>query len=180
MQQVKTYGLGGQGVVTASKILATAISIHEGRFATAIPAYGHERRGAPVFADLMADDAPILVRSFVYEPDYVMVFDLSVIDKGVDVTRGARPDTVFVVNSPEAPGVLKGRQVIYADARKVALEAIGRDVPNSAMLGLFAATKVVSIDSISKAIQEAFGAKGGDKNAEAARTCYQRAARARS
>ena len=77
MYQLKLYGLGGQGVVTAARILVEACTIYDGKYARSLPAYGHERRGAPVFADVMIDEVQILLSSFVYDPDCVMLFDPS-------------------------------------------------------------------------------------------------------
>ncbi|MGI9952151.1 2-oxoacid:acceptor oxidoreductase family protein [Moorellaceae bacterium AZ2] len=176
MIQLKLYGLGGQGVVTAGKILATAVAIHEGKYAQAVPAYGHERRGAPVYGDVILGEEPILVKSFVYKPDYVLVFDLAVLDKGVDVTEGAHANTCFVVNSSQPPTGLPFAQgfgpVYYVDATKIALEVLGIEIPNSAMVGAFAATGVVSLDAVCAALEDTFRGKAGEKNVEAARRCY--------
>ena len=65
MKRLKFYGLGGQGVVTAGKVLSSAVSLHEAKYAITVPAYGHERRGAPVFTDVVMDDKPVLVNCFV-------------------------------------------------------------------------------------------------------------------
>ncbi|SHM80364.1 pyruvate ferredoxin oxidoreductase gamma subunit [Caldanaerovirga acetigignens] len=177
MIQLKLYGLGGQGVVTAGKLLATAVAIYENKYAQTVPAYGHERRGAPVYADVILGEEPILVKSFVYKPDYVMVFDLAVLEKGVDVTEGAHANTCFVVNAnqlnPELPFINKFGSVYYVDATKIALEVLGIDIPNSAMLGAFAATGVVSIDAVCAALEETFKGKAGERNVEAAKRCYE-------
>lgn len=176
MLQLKLYGLGGQGVVTAAKVLASAVAIHEGRYAQAVPAYGHERRGAPVYSDLILDDDPILVKSFVYQPDFVIIFDLAVIEKGVNVMEGVHEKTCFVINSTQAPLEYPFSRgcgpVYYADATSIALEVLGIEIPNSAMVGAFAATGVVKIDSVCAALQEIFQGRAGDKNVEAARRCY--------
>ncbi|MCG0239986.1 MAG: 2-oxoacid:acceptor oxidoreductase family protein [Firmicutes bacterium] len=172
MLQLKLYGLGGQGVVTAAKVLAEAVAVHEGRYAQSVPAYGHERRGAPVYSDLFVDDQPILVKSFVYEPDYVLIFDLAVLDKGVDVTQGCRSHTVFLVNSAQPPVDYPFSRgygpVYYVDATGISLATIGRNIPNSAMVGAFAATGVVGIESVARALGDIFG-KAGEINVEAAR-----------
>ena len=73
--QIKFYGIGGQGVVTATKLLAKTVCLFENRYAKTIPAYGHERRGAPVYADIIIDGKEILLNSFIYEPDIVVVLD---------------------------------------------------------------------------------------------------------
>ena len=167
MKQVKIYGLGGQGVVTAAKIFAEAVAIGEGKHAQAIPAYGHERRGAPVYADLIVSEEPIKVKCFVYEPDYVVIFDLAVMDKGVDVMAGTNPSTIFVVNGecilPEYP--FAKHEVYFVGARQIALETIGRDVPNSAMLGAMAGAGLVGVNAVTNAVRKYFG-KAGDINAK--------------
>lgn len=173
MKQVKLFGLGGQGVVTAAKVFAEAAAIGEGKYAQSIPAYGHERRGAPVYADLIVSDDPIKVKSFVYEPEYVVVFDLAVMDKGVDVMVGANPKTIFVINADcilaEYP--FSKHEVYYVDAKQIAIDTIGRDIPNSAMLGAMAGAGLVGIEAVMNALRKTFG-KAGELNADAAKKAY--------
>ena len=175
MKQIKLFGLGGQGVVTAAKVFAEAAAIGEGKYAQAIPAYGHERRGAPVYADLMVSDDPIKVKSFVYEPEYVVIFDLAVIDKGVDVMVGTKPNTIFIINSacilPEYP--FAKHEVHYVDAKQIAIDTIGRDIPNSAMLGAMAGAGLVGIEAVMNALRKIFG-KAGELNADAAKKACDR------
>ena len=170
MKQIKFYGLGGQGVVTAAKIFVEAVAIGEGKYAQSIPAYGHERRGAPVYSDAFVSDEPIKVKSFVYDPDYVVIFDLAVLDKGVDVMVGTHPSTVFVINGdcvlPEYP--FASHQVYFINARQIALDVLGRDIPNSAVLGAMAGTGLVGKTAAVEAVRKFFG-KAGDINAEAAK-----------
>lgn len=174
MKQIKIYGLGGQGVVTAAKILSEAVAIEEKKYAQAIPAYGHERRGAPVYADVIMDEKPIKLKSFVYQPDYVVIFDTSVTDKGVNVMAGTGEDTVFIVNAGKidenAP--YKSHQCYYVDARQISLEVVKKDIPNAAMLGAMAAAGLVEIAAVVKIIEKTFG-KAGGVNAEAARRAYE-------
>lgn len=181
MKQIKFYGLGGQGVVTAAKALSIASSIYENQYAITIPAYGHERRGAPVYADIMIDDRPVLLNCFVYEPDIVLVMDDGMRDKGVDISAGRKPDTMLVLNTgsektahayAEAYGFTR---VYFADATQIALEESGVGIPNGAMLGLLAKTGLVSIDSVEKGIQDYFSEKAGAKNACVARRAYEAA-----
>jgi len=174
MKQIKIYGLGGHGVVTAAKIFAEAVAIGENKFAQAIPAYGHERRGAPVYSDVIIDDKYIKLKSFVYNPDYVVIFDMSVIDKGVDVMAGATENTVFIINTPsvEDTMVFKNNKVLYVDARKISIETINRDIPNAAMLGAMAGAGLVGIELVKQPIIKIFG-KAGAMNAEAAQRAYE-------
>lgn len=180
MYKIKLHGLGGQGVVTAAKILSHAVSIHEDRFARTVPAFGHERRGAPVFADVMIDREQILLNSFIYEPDVVMLFAPSVMDQGIVIDKGIHPESILVVNTGDESLLeqLKNnfsfKDIYFVDATRVALDEIGRDIPNSAMLGALAGTGIVGIDSIAMALEENFKKGQGESNARAARSAYEK------
>jgi pyruvate ferredoxin oxidoreductase gamma subunit len=176
--QMKLYGLGGQGVVTASELLVHAAVIHERLYARSLPAYGHERRGAPVLADVMIDDQPILLNSFVYNPDCVLVFDPSVMDRGIDVGKGADGSTALFVNAGDRLALARLTRiaawnvVYYVDATSIAIDALGSNMPNSAMLGAFATAGIVSLESICSALLETFGSSRGEANVMAARKAY--------
>lgn len=180
MVNIKFYGLGGQGVVTAAKTLSVAVSIHEGKYAVTIPAYGHERRGAPVYTDIRIDNVPVLANCFVYEPDIVLVMDETIKEKNIDVSRGKHQDTVLVLNTADESvaknykDVYGFKDVFYVDATHCALNNIGLSIPNGAMLGALAKTGVVAIDSIETVLKETFGEKAGVKNANAAREAYEK------
>lgn len=179
MIRMKFYGLGGQGVVTAGKVLSSAVSLYEGKYAVTVPAYGHERRGAPVYTDIIMDENPVMVNCFVYEPDIVVVMDETIIRKNVDVSKGIHKDTILILNAvnPETVDVYKSRfdfkKIYYVNATQTAVETIGIGIPNGSMLGALAKTGIVSIESIETALKEFFGKKAGDKNAEAARRSYE-------
>jgi len=123
LKQIKIYGLGGQGVVTCGKLMAHAYAINQEEFAQTIPAYGHERRGAPVTTSLILSREAILTKSFVYEPDYVLVFDISLPERHVDIFDGATGDTAFLFNAPQVPAYMTGRtnKVCAVDAGQAAL-----------------------------------------------------------
>jgi pyruvate ferredoxin oxidoreductase gamma subunit len=175
MQQIKMFGLGGQGVVTAAKVFCEAVAIHENAYAQAIPAYGHERRGAPVYADAIVSRDPIKMKGFVYEPDYVVIFDDAVMDKGVDVMAGTSPKTVFIVNTPEIKSYYPflTHPVYWVDAQVIALEILKVDIPNTAMLGALAGAGLVGIEAIRAAIQEKF-TKAAAANIQAAQNAFDR------
>lgn len=183
MQKIKFYGIGGQGAVTAAKILSIAVSVHQDEYAITVPAYGHERRGAPVFAHIIVDDKPVLLNCYVYEPDIVVVFDDKLIDMGVDVGEGCTPDTVLVINTQSNEMIERykstyGFNTVYAcDATGAAIANIGLSIPNSAMLGALAKTGVVSIEAVTAAVKESFG-KVGEKNANAAEYAYEHTVKA--
>ena len=178
MHKVKFYGIGGQGAVTAAKILSIAVSLHQSEYAITVPAYGHERRGAPVFAHIIVDDKPVLLNCYVYEPDIIVVFDENLIDMGVNVGEGCTEDTIMVINASNQEIVDRykkeyGLKKVYAcNATEAALKNIGLNIPNSAMLGALAKSGVVKIEAIEKAVTESFG-KVGEKNGNAARYAYE-------
>jgi 2-oxoacid:acceptor oxidoreductase gamma subunit (pyruvate/2-ketoisovalerate family) len=180
LYKIKLYGLGGQGVVTAANILSHAVSIKENKYAKTVPAYGHERRGAPVFSDVMVDDEPILLNSFVYEPDIVVVFDASVMDKGIDIGKGIHEKSCLVINTDQENVLSRVKErysfaeVYYVNATKIAVEHIGRNIPNGPMLGAAAKTGIVRIESVKKSLSEFFARKGGDKNVAAAEEAFKR------
>lgn len=178
MKRIKFYGVGGQGVVTAAKVLSIAVSLYEEKYAITVPAYGHERRGAPVYTDIVIDDEPILMNCFVYEPDMVVVCDEFALEKGIDVGAGKNEDTVLVVNTGKEETArayaekFGFQKAYYVNATDIALENIGLNIPNGSMLGAIAATGLVSIESVEAALKQFFGEKAGEKNAKSARDAY--------
>jgi pyruvate ferredoxin oxidoreductase gamma subunit len=162
LKEIRFHGRGGQGAVTSSQTLATA-AFTEGKYSQAFPNFGVERRGAPVLSFTRIDDRPINVRSQIYEPDYVIVLDASLV-ANVDVSAGIKPDGVLIINSNKAPEQLgiKGSFKAYSfDVTKVAMDVIGKPFVNIASLGAFAAlTGEVKLDSLKKAVNQTMGKKG--------------------
>ncbi len=175
MKEVRIHGRGGQGSVTAAELLAVA-AFEDGKFSQAFPFFGVERRGAPVTAFARISDKKIRLRSQIYEPDYVIVQDPTLIS-AVDVTAGLKPSGIVIVNSEKPPdeiGIREGIQVKTIDATGIALEIIGRPIVNTTLLGGFAgATGEISIDSIERSILERFPGKIGESNVKAAMRAYE-------
>lgn len=174
MLEVRFHGRGGQGVVVASKILATAFFL-EDRHVQTFPEFGVERRGAPVTAYLRMDAQPIRLRVGVHTPDHVVVLDRSLLG-AVDVTSGLRPKGWVLVNAAEA--AFDGFRVALVPASEIAAElGIGtRTTPvvNTAIVGAYAkATGAVGLEAIEKAIRESVPAKI-EENVRAARVAYER------
>ncbi|WP_312810401.1 2-oxoacid:acceptor oxidoreductase family protein [Sedimentibacter sp.] len=179
MISIKFYGLGGQGVVTAGKIFSEAISLYEDKYAITVPAYGHERRGAPVNTSIIVDEKPVLINSFVYHPDIVLVMDSTIIDKDIDISQGIHENSILVLNTEDVNVVnmykkYNFKEIYYVDGTQIALNNTGRGIPNGSMLGAIAGTGLLTIESIEKAIIESFGEKAGEKNAKAAREAFER------
>jgi pyruvate ferredoxin oxidoreductase gamma subunit/2-oxoisovalerate ferredoxin oxidoreductase gamma subunit len=176
MYEIRFHGRGGQGAVTASKILATAAFL-EGKWVTAFPYFGTERRGAPVTAFTRLDDKRIELRSQIYEPDAVIVLDKSLMNI-VNVTDGLKNDGVIIVNgrSGGVKGVGKYR-VGYVDATSIAIRnGLGdpsHPIVNTSILGAFSkVSNAVSLRSIKKATTEMVPSKKNE-NVNAIEEAYE-------
>lgn len=176
MLELKFYSRGGQGAVTAAKILVNA-AILEGKFAQAIPSYGQERKGAPVFTYARISEHPIDVKAYVYRPNCVVDFDLSLKDVGIDITEGVRPNSNLIVNTSEKLYTNDAFQhITVIDADRITHRLLGDVPPNVAMLGALAkATGCVSLESLKQAIRMKIPGKAGEKNAEACAAAYENA-----
>ncbi len=138
MIEIRWHGRGGQGAKTASLLLADA-AFNTGKYIQGFPEYGPERMGAPITAYNRISDKPITIHSNIYEPDYVVVVDDTLLEV-VDVTAGLKEEGGIVINTTKSEdylkSVLKGYKgnVYTIDARKISEEALGRYFPNTPML----------------------------------------------
>lgn len=136
--EIRWHGRGGQGAKTASLLLADA-AFNTGKYIQGFPEYGPERMGAPITAYNRISDKPITIHSNIYEPDYVVVVDDTLLDT-VPVTAGLKSTGAIVINTTknaeEIKKLLKGYEgkVYKIDARKISEEALGRYFPNTPML----------------------------------------------
>ena len=162
IKEIRIHGRGGQGAVTSSQVLAVA-AFNDGKYSQAFPSFGVERQGAPVLAFARIADEEIHVRSQVYEPDYVIVLDPTLI-QAVDVTAGLKKGGMLIINSNKKPSELglKGKFIVKSfDITKVAMEVIGKPFVNIASLGAFAAlSNEISLESLKKAVAVAMEGKG--------------------
>ena len=136
--EIRWHGRGGQGAKTASLLLADA-AFNTGKYIQGFPEYGQERMGAPITAYNRISNTPIRIHSNIYEPDYVVVVDDSLLE-AVDVTAGLKPDGAIVINTTKSGNELKPLlngytgDVYTIDARKISLETLGKYFPNTPML----------------------------------------------
>jgi len=179
MLEIRWHGRGGQGAVTAAKILAQAAFLEGYRGVTAAPAFGAERRGAPVTASTRISSTPIMVISPVENPNVVVVLDHTLL-KYDDITNGLVDEGWLVVNSWRAPGELEVNgsvNVATADATRICqelgLSVAGLTIPNTAILGaLVRATGIVSMASVEEVLKEKFRGEALETNISAvAKTC---------
>jgi pyruvate ferredoxin oxidoreductase gamma subunit len=178
--EIRWHGRGGQGAITAAKILAQAAYLEGYQGVTAAPSFGAERRGAPVSASTRISPQTIMVVSQVEKPNIVIVLDHTLL-KYDEVTSGLVTGGWLIVNSWHHPRELdlKGDfNVATADATKVCsslgLIVAGLTVVNTAILGAFVrATKVVGLASIEKVIRERFSNNAVDINLAAITQTYE-------
>jgi pyruvate ferredoxin oxidoreductase gamma subunit len=183
MFQVRFHGRGGQGVVTAAELLASA-AFREDRYAQAFPSFGSERMGAPVMSFCRIDDKPIRTREPVSEPDALLIQDPTLLHQA-GLFDGLRPDGYVLVNSARGVEDLglaefaaqhRTGRLLTVPATNLALTHLGRPLPGAPMLGGFAALTQaegpVSLDALLAAITDRFTGKVAAGNASAARAAF--------
>ncbi|ATW26319.1 pyruvate ferredoxin oxidoreductase subunit gamma [Candidatus Formimonas warabiya] len=175
MKEIRIHGRGGQGGVTAAGIIGGA-AVKEGKYAQAFPAFGAERRGAPVLSFTRISDTPIRNRSQVYHPDIVIVFDEGLLTT-VDVSAGIKENGMIIINTEKKPedfAFKNPAQVVTVDATSISLNALGRPIVNTTILGtLCAATDVIQLAFLKDAVKEQFGGSLGEKNVKALEEAYK-------
>lgn len=171
MFEIRIHSRGGQGGVTAARLLALA-AIHDGKYATAAPFYGAERRGAPIVSFVRIDDKPVRIYSQIRRPDMVVVLDASVMDV-VDVLQGLRQGGKVLVNSQQKrtfSGFVSSNVDLTGIALRENLVVSGSPILNTPVIGALAKMGIVSVDSAKKAIREMFA---DERNVKAAEAAYQ-------
>ena len=167
--EIRWHGRGGQGAKTAALLLADA-ALSSGKYVQAFPEYGPERMGAPVASFNRVASGPIYLHSGVTSPHVVIVLDPTLVDS-VDITEGVPQDGVIIINTEKAPadirkalGITGAIKVFTVDASKISTETIGRDIPNTPMLGaLIKATGMLDFkemfDDMKKKLEKKFKTK---------------------
>lgn len=186
MYQVRIHGRGGQGVVTGAELLSVAAFL-EGRYSQAFPSFGSERMGAPVMAFCRIDDREIRLREPVTTPDALIIQDPTLLHQ-VDLFSGLREGGHILINSArdvEALGLgefardFHHYRIFTLPASEIALQRVGRPLPNAALLGGFAAaTGAVRLESVLAAIRSKFPERIAAGNVAAATDAHAKVARA--
>jgi pyruvate ferredoxin oxidoreductase gamma subunit len=184
--EVRIHGRGGQGVVTAAELLSVA-AFHDGRFAQAFPSFGSERTGAPIMAFCRISEAEIRTHEPVVAPHALVVQDPTLLHQA-GLLSGLRPGGYVLVNSRGGVAELLAEQthpdddthaltsahLVSVPATDIAMEHIGKPLPNIALLGGFVAlTGQVSREALVKAVREAFAPELAERNIAAARAAYE-------
>lgn len=172
MYEIRLHSRGGQGGVTAAKLMALA-AFRDGKYATAAPFYGAERRGAPIVSFIRIDDEPIKIYSQIHQPDLVVVLDPSIIDL-VNVFDGLKQDGKVLINAPAIPKAAEGYRSFSVDLTGIALKTnlvvAGSPILNTPVIGALAKMGLFSRDSARAAIAEMFA---DERNLNAAMMAYE-------
>jgi len=166
--EVRWHGRGGQGAKTASELLAAA-AFNTGKYVQGFPEYGPERMGAPITAFTRISDEQIRIHSNIYEPDFVVVIDETLLDC-VSVTAGLKESGAIVVNTSKSPEEImpslegyKGK-VCTIDARTISEECIGRNIPNTPMLAaIIRVSGIMTDEAFIKDMESSLQSKFADK-----------------
>ena len=180
MFQVRFHGRGGQGVVTAAELLSVAAFL-DGHHAQAFPSFGSERTGAPVVSFCRIDTGTIRTREPVMEPDALVIQDITLIHQ-VDLFSGLSAQGFVLLNTArrieelgleELCARVPDGHLATCAATDLALQHLGRPLPNAALLGALAAfTGAVTLNALGEAIRQRFGAALGERNVAAASAAF--------
>jgi pyruvate ferredoxin oxidoreductase gamma subunit len=169
--EIRWHGRGGQGAVTAAKLVAEA-ALEQDKYFQAAPEYGAERQGAPIVAYTRIADEPITIHCAIDEPDVVMVLDDTLLSV-VDVADGLKPGGTIIVNTTKSPEAIraklgvKGGKVVTVNATGIAVDTIGRPIPNTPMLGaLCASGDIMDVKLVMDHVKKSLGKKFSDEVVE--------------
>lgn len=182
MMEIRWHGRGGQGAKTAATLVAM-VALEEGKFSQGFPEYGPERMGAPVKGYTRISDDRITLHCGIERPDVVVVLDATLLDT-VDVCEGIKEGGVVIVNSNHPPAQIRSRlkgaaatKVFTVDATQIALDEIGRPIPNTPMMGaLITATGVLTMETLLKDLKKKFSKKFPEKVVQGNIRAVERAA----
>lgn len=169
--EIRLHGRGGQGAKTAAQFIAEA-ALDKGRNIQTFPEYGPERSGAPVQAYVRVSDKEIKNYDPVVSPDVVIVIDPSLMGV-VDVTEGLTKDGILIINTDKSAEEIRKKlnfkgKIYTVDATKISIETVGRNLPNTPMLGALAKlTDYIDLESINNKVKEKFLNKLGEEKTQA-------------
>lgn len=176
--EIRWHGRAGQGAKSAAQVLAES-ALEQGKFVQAFPEYGAERRGAPMKAFTRIGDQPVLIRAVIENPDVVIVIDDTLLSPAI-VEGLNEKEGLLLVNTVRDFGWIRNRtgfkgKICKLPATDIALQEIGRGVPNTVMLGaLLKVVGVVPLEAIEKRIEKMFLGKFGEEVVEANKKALRR------
>jgi len=172
MKEIRIHARAGQGAITTASLLGYAYFL-KGMYPYAFPSFGAARMGAPMNAFVRVDSKPVRLRSQIYEPDYLLIVDATLM-RGFNVFSGLKDKGIAIINSEvdciQLPKLKPTQKALVVPANEIAMRHIGRPLGNTAILGAFcAATNELNIDDLNAAIKHRFPGKLQDVNIKAAK-----------
>jgi len=172
MEEIRIHARAGQGAITTASLLGYAYFL-KGMYPYAFPSFGAARMGAPMNAFVRVDSKPVRLRSQIYQPDYVLVVDHTLM-RGFNCFSGLKDAGIAIINAKEGdielPKVRAKQKVLAVPANDFAMKNIGRPLGNTALLGAFcAASGELTLDELNKAIKHRFPEKLQEGNIKAAK-----------
>jgi pyruvate ferredoxin oxidoreductase gamma subunit len=171
MKEIRIHARAGQGAITTAYLLGYAYFL-KGMFPYAFPHFGAARMGAAMNAFVRVDIKPVRLRSQIYEPDYVIIVDATLM-RGFNCFSGLKEEGIAIVNEREGveiPKVKPTQKVFLVPANEIALATIGRPLGNTALLGAYAAaTGEIELDNLIEALNKRFSGKAKEANIAAAK-----------
>ncbi|MCM8789958.1 MAG: 2-oxoacid:acceptor oxidoreductase family protein [Candidatus Omnitrophica bacterium] len=175
MKEIRIHARAGQGAITTAALLGEAY-FKEGRYPYAFPHFGAARMGAPMNAFVRVDSKPVRTRSQIYEPDYVIVVDNTLM-RAYNCLFGLKNSGIAIVNGAgglELPKLRAGQKVFLVPANEIALETIGRPLGNTALIGAFAAaTGEIRLETFLEVLKRRFSDKVLEGNVKAAQKGFE-------
>jgi pyruvate ferredoxin oxidoreductase gamma subunit len=175
--EIRWHGRGGQGIVSVSRLLAEAALLNK-KHVQSFPEFGPERSGAPVHGFTRISDEPISIHTQILNPNIVVIVDPTLL--GTNVTSGLTENGIIIVNSPLTPVELEkilavhDKRVYSVNARRIALDILGRPIYNTAMLGaLIKVAPITSFESVATVVKIRFPGTLGEKNVEAMNKAFE-------
>jgi len=171
MKEIRIHARAGQGAITTAALLGYAYFL-KGMYPYAFPHFGAARMGAPMNAFVRVDAKPVRLRSQIYEPDYVIIVDQTLM-RGFNCFSGLKEDGIAIINGKkdtEIPRLNARQKAFIVPANDIALKNIGRPLGNTALLGAFsAASKELNLEFLIEAIKKRFIGKAQEGNIQAAK-----------
>lgn len=175
MKEIRIHARAGQGAITTASLLGYAY-FNKGMYPYAFPHFGAARMGAPMNAFVRVDSKPVRLRSQIYEPDYVIIMDPTLM-RGFNCFSGLKEDGIAIVNEKEGmevPKVKAKQKLFLVPANDIALKHIGRPLGNTALLGAFcAATGELELEDLLIAVKKRFTGKAQEANINSAKEGFE-------
>ena len=175
MKEIRIHARAGQGAITTAALLGEAY-FKEGKFPYAFPHFGAARMGAPMNAFVRVDTKPVRLRSQIYEPNYVIVVDPTLM-RGFNCFSGLKEDGIAIISGAQdldLPKLNAKQKAFLVPANEIAMKTIGRPLGNTTLIGAYAAaTGEIKLETAIEVVKSRFSGKAQEGNIEAIKQGYE-------